>query len=197
MRIDMEGEEDFGPVKAWLYSNLASSYSDELYKFAARGILQTKAVLILDVGTGPGTLPIFLAKSAAGKRRLSLYAVDPSVHMLGIARKRSKGLNINFERGYSLNVPFKKKFDMIVSSLSFHHWAHRKESLRYLSRLLVRKGEIRIYEYKKQEHRILRFIKEKHSMSAEELRSAADGTGLRVKRITESNGMLCAIYAKA
>ncbi len=194
--MDLKGEEQFGRITSWLYSTLASGYNNELYGMAVCDILRSRARQILDVGTGPAGLPIALAKAGVNGRQISLYAIDPSKDMLNIARRRAKGLGIRFAQGYSLHVPFNKKFDIIVSSLSFHHWAHKGESLKYLSRFLAPRGEIRIYEYKKHSHGILGLLAGSHSMSPEEMRNAAKGTGLGTKRIIEHNGILCAVYVK-
>jgi ubiquinone/menaquinone biosynthesis C-methylase UbiE len=190
MELDLEGEETFGKATSWLYAKLLGPAANRIfYKFVISDIMKGRARSILDVGTGPGIVP---AELAAKNPELAVYAVDPSPYMLGHARKRTRG-RVRLAIGYSLSVPFRRKFDMIISSASFHHWAHKKESLIYLARLLNKDGEIRIYEFSK--HGILPFGS--HAMSAEQLRSAAEGTGLRVKGIITSKGRVRAIYSKS
>jgi len=189
---NMEGEERFGPVTSWLYANLCNLFHGPLmYDFVVNDIMKSRAHSILDVGTGPGEVPVELA-SRSGK--FKIYAIDPSKYMLRMARKRAYGMGIRFAQGYSQHVPFDTKFDMIISSISFHHWAHKKESLRYLSGFLSKKGEIRIYEFKKVRHLI---VQEHHSMTRDELADAAKGTGLRLKGIVETGGKLRASYCRA
>ena len=84
---------------------------------------------------------------------------------------------------------------MIISSVSFHHWAHKKESLAYLSGFLKPGGEIRIYELRKS-NRLLAYFLDKHRMSIGELRHAADGTGLAVKEVVEKDGFVRGTYVK-
>jgi ubiquinone/menaquinone biosynthesis C-methylase UbiE len=191
-QFDMTGEEQFGRFTSFLYSRLSALFSGpSMYSFAVSDIAKSKARKILDVGTGPAAIPIMLASIP---KRLRIYAVDPSNYMLKIASKRAQGSGIRFGVGYSLYIPFHTKFDMIISSISFHHWAHKKKSLIYLSGFLKKGGEIRIYEFKKIRHLI---IQEQHSMTRVQLREAAEGTGLKVKGIIEMEGKLRASYTKA
>lgn len=190
-RFDKAREENFGPITSRLYSLLSGIFLESsIYKFAADDILRSKARKILDIGTGPATIPI---KVASQSDRVEIYAIDPSKDMLRIASKKAKDSGIHFAEGHSLHVPFHTKFDLITSSISFHHWAHKKESLEYLSQFLNRDGEIRIYEFRKIGHLP---IQAKHSMTKEELRGAAEGTGLRVKEIIEKKNKLRASYVK-
>ena len=189
MEFDLRGEETFGRATSWLYAKLLAPAANGIfYDFVVSDALRGKAHSILDVGTGPGIVPAELAEGNPG---LEVYAIDPSPYMLGHARKRSRGA-VRLARGYSMHVPFHRKFDMIISSASFHHWAHKKESLRYLAGFLAKGGEIRIYEFAR--HGISLFGS--HSMSAGQLASAAEGTGLRVKSILEKRGRIRAVYVK-
>lgn len=191
-QFDMKGEENFGRITSLLYANFSALFSGPaMYNFAANDILKSKSKKVLDVGTGPGAIPILLSSRS---QKLDIYAIDPSKYMLSIASKRASGRNIHFASGYSLHVPFHTKFDMIISSISFHHWAHKKESLVYLSKFLNKEGEIRIYEFKKIKHLI---IQEQHSMTRDELREAILGTGMHLKEIIEEKGKLRASYVKA
>ena len=187
----MSGEENFGRFTSWLYYLFAIPLMRPVYAFVADDVMRSGAKRVLDVGTGPAQVPIMLSSMS---RKLEIYAVDPSDYMLSIASRRSGGLGIRLGSGYSLHIPFRTKFDLIISSISFHHWAHKKESLRYLSGFLRRSGEIRIYEFRKMKHLI---IQESHSMGEDEFRRIAEGTGLRVKSIIERKGILRASYVKS
>ena len=191
MKFDLEGEERFGRITSWLYAFFAD-HSDgfSMWKFAADDILDSGRRIILDVGTGPGNIPFMLADKGKG---LEIYAIDPSKAMLRIARKKCAGKKVTLAEGYSRYVPFHKKFDLIISTVSFHHWTHKNESLIYLSKFLKPGGEIRIYEFRKVPHL---FIEEKHSMTREELVKAGEEAGLRVKNIAERKGKLRASYER-
>ena len=191
-KMDLTGEERFGWVTSRLYNLFAKRGAFGVYEFASRDILKSgKAIKVLDVGTGPGNLPSMLS---AKSRKLRIWAIDPSPSMLSIAKRKTGNSQVRFAIGYSQHVPFKEKFDIIASSISFHHWAHKKESLIYLSRFLKKGGEIRVYEMRKSGRRILGHFSEMHRRSEEELRRAADGSGLRVKEIVEHGRLIRATY---
>jgi ubiquinone/menaquinone biosynthesis C-methylase UbiE len=193
MEFEMEGEERFGWFTSRIYAFFAKSADGlSMYSFVVDDILSSrKARKIIDIGTGPGNVPSMIAERAG---RLEIYAVDPSREMLEIAKRAAGGRRIVFGHGYSQYIPFRTRFDIIFSSVSFHHWAHKRESLIYLSKFLSKGGEIRIYEFKKVKHLL---FQEEHSMTREEFREAAGGTGLRVKEIIERKGKLRVTYVKA
>jgi ubiquinone/menaquinone biosynthesis C-methylase UbiE len=192
--MDLRGEERFGPVLSRLYALFAREGALGIYGFACKDILSRKgAFSLLDVGTGPGRLPGMLSEESD---RVRISAVDPSPSMIRIAEGKNRGRGIAFALGYSQKLPFDKKFDMIVSSVSFHHWAHKKESLAYLSGFLKPKGEIRIYELKKS-NRLFDYFLDKHRMSEKELRHAAEGAGLKVKSVISKDKFVRAVYIKA
>lgn len=191
--IDLSGEERFGPVLSRLYNLFSRGGALGIYDFACNDILAKEGFFsLLDVGTGPGILPKMISLRTD---RIRIWAVDPSESMLRIAIGNNKGRDTMFAIGYSQRLPFKRRFDMIISSMSFHHWAHKKESLIYLSRFLNPGGEIRIYELKKS-NRFFEYFVDKHRMSVDELKHAADGTGLIVKGLVEKDGFVRGIYVK-
>ncbi len=195
--MDLEGEERFGRITSRLYNVLALLGGGLLYDFAAKDMLAgrsgRKEISILDVGTGPGILP---EKLACMRKDAHICGVDPSETMVEIARKRLRNSGVRVELGYSLMVPFRQKFDIICSTMSFHHWAHKKESLIYLSRLLKKDGEIRVYEMRKgKDLRLIGFL-QGHRMNRGELESASNGTGLKVNWIRETKIFICASYSR-
>ena len=112
-------DEKFGLFLSPLYAlgaRLAPSIR-RFYTFAVEDLEGSKASSILDVGCGPGDVAI----KAASSLRAEFYAVDPSAAMVWIARHRNSYRNIRFALGSSRSIPFKKKFDIIYASLSFHH----------------------------------------------------------------------------
>ncbi len=141
-----DGDERFGYVTAPLYSLLTLiPQMSGFYDFVCRDLHGVGPRDILDVGTGPGTVPARLAASGMFE---GIYAVDPSKQMLWIASLETRKFgNVHLAAGSSTRIPFRRKFGLIFSALSFHHWAKQEESLRYLSHFLARNGEIRIYEF--------------------------------------------------
>lgn len=103
---------------------------------------------ILDVGTGPGYLPIEIATRAPG---LELDGIDLSPAMVKIARKHAakRGVadRVRFQRAHAAELPFDDgSFDLIISTLSFHHWARPLECLTELHRVLKPQHEAWIYD---------------------------------------------------
>ena len=194
--MDLEGEERFGRITSHLYNLLALLGGNLLYDFAARDMLEVERhggeMAILDVGTGPGILPEKLALMRRGAR---IYCVDPSQTMVEIARRRLNRYGVRVKLGYSLLVPFKQKFDIICSTMSFHHWAHKKESLAYLSGFLKKDGKIMIYEMKKGRDLPLIGFLQAHRMSRRELELIASGTGLKMDSIKETKIFIRAAYS--
>jgi SAM-dependent methyltransferase len=191
----LKGEEKFGFFSSFAYW-LGVKLPDvkRFYGFVVDDIEKSGFRYLLDIGTGPADIPIMLARS--GKFPV-ICAIDPSLDMLRIARSRSKGLDIRFGHGSSRYIPFNKKFDLIISSLSFHHWSGKESSLIYLSRFLKNGGEIRIYEFEKKERKGLRrYLLSPHSVSRNDMLDAADKSKLNVRCIVRRDGFIMTSFYK-
>jgi ubiquinone/menaquinone biosynthesis C-methylase UbiE len=106
---------------------------------------------ILDIGTGPGYIPIEVALAS---KNVEVKAIDISSAMVMIARQKAEdaGLSkrVQFECGSAEHIPYGDGyFDLVVSTLSFHHWANRIECLKEIHRVLKIGGEAWIYEIRK------------------------------------------------
>ena len=106
---------------------------------------------MLDIGTGPGYIPIEVARTS---QNVEIKAIDISSAMVTIARQKAEdaGLSqrVQFEYGSAEHIPYGDGyFDLIVSTLSFHHWANRIECLKEIHRVLKIGGEAWIYEIRK------------------------------------------------
>ncbi|MCJ7514803.1 MAG: class I SAM-dependent methyltransferase [Dehalococcoidia bacterium] len=106
---------------------------------------------ILDIGTGPGYIPIEVARAS---KNVEVKAIDISSAMVKIACQKAEdaGLSqrVQFECGSAEHIPYGDGyFDLVVSTLSFHHWANRIECLKEIHRVLKTGGEAWIYELRK------------------------------------------------
>jgi ubiquinone/menaquinone biosynthesis C-methylase UbiE len=104
---------------------------------------------VLDVGTGPGRLPVLLA----GRRSdLTVIGIDPSADMLKRARRRADGLaGVRFVETGAENVPLADgSVDAVVSSLSSHHWADRTAALAEQVRVLKPGGRFWLFDMKRE-----------------------------------------------
>ncbi len=191
----LSGEERFGPMSSLLYLVFVKLWGRAFYEFVVDDLDETTGGRLLDVGTGPGDVPIALAK----KQKFSkIYSVDPSKQMVSLAEYRAGGdKKLVFELGASRHIPFDKKFDIIYSALSYHHWKAKQYSLRYMSHFLKDGGEIRIYEYDKERLAAAhRFLAPTHAIAIAKLERDADSAGLKVKDVKRKGMLIRATLVK-
>lgn len=151
MRFEIEGIPGPG---ALVYSIIArkSPIMQDFYRMVIEDVLsKTPSGRILDVGTGPGYLPLQLAQMSSG---LEIKAIDISPAMVEIARKNAQQMGLSgrveFVLGSAEKMPFEQEhFDLVVSTGSFHHWAHPRECLKEVHRVLKRGGEAWIYDLRR------------------------------------------------
>ena len=87
---------------------------------------------VLDVGTGPGVL---LAELAKHRPDVVLIGVDLSADMVAAAARNLApfGGQASVEQGDVAELPFADgSVDVVVSSLSLHHWDRPAEAIREL-----------------------------------------------------------------
>jgi len=113
---------------------------------------------ILDAGTGPGCL---LAEIARRRSDLELTGIDLSGSMLRIARgkleKIRPGSNgarpVRFIRADVRDLPFPDgAFDLVVSTLSLHHWHDPAAGIRECLRVTACGGQCWIYDLRSDVH---------------------------------------------
>ena len=106
---------------------------------------------ILDIGTGPGYVPLEIARRSQNSE---IKAIDISPAMIRIASKNAKDAelagHVHFQYGSAESIPFGDGyFDLIISTLSFHHWAKPRECLKEIHRVLRNGGEAWIYDLRR------------------------------------------------
>ena len=184
----LKHEERFGTVLSNLYAAFTRiGLMKKFYGFIIDDLKESKFRSILDVGTGPGTIPIELSRF----KPVRIYAVDPSKSMIAIAERRAgKATRITFALGSSRYLPFKTKFDLIISSLSFHHWEKKKESLQYLKTFLTKGGQIRLYERQRGEKPML-FGLDSHLLDMDKAISVVNSSGLKIVKVKKEGKFVC------
>jgi ubiquinone/menaquinone biosynthesis C-methylase UbiE len=130
--------------------------SSRFYDFAARRLLRgfyrrladdlagtaPHAAAVLDVGTGPGVLLVELAKR---RPDLTLTGVDLSADMVGAANRNVGRIAVHV--GDVTHLPFPDgSFDVVVSSLSLHHWDEPAAAAPELARILRPGGRLCVYD---------------------------------------------------
>ncbi len=132
-----------------LYAALAgTSLFQDFYRIVAKQVLEKiQAGRVLDIGTGPGRLPVLIANESP---LLQVTGLDLSADMVKIATQeaRRRGLkNVTFRQGSASELPFPDtEFDLVISTLSFHHWKQPEKALDEIYRVLREGGEAWIYD---------------------------------------------------
>jgi len=106
---------------------------------------------ILDVGTGPGYVPIEIVKK---RNDLKVTGVDLSSKMVKIAVKAARKARLSSRADFKVanagNLPFENEyFDFVISTLSFHHWSKPAEYLKEIHRVLKKGGKVYIYDLRR------------------------------------------------
>jgi ubiquinone/menaquinone biosynthesis C-methylase UbiE len=124
-----------------------------LKRVLARGVEKGKAI---DVGSGPGTFPIFLTKAIPGIR---FKGIDLSPMMVDIARRNAEeeGLadKIEFEVGSAYSLPVEDhSLDLVLCITALHHLDRPVDFFNEVSRSLKQGGAFVIVDF----HRDASFI---------------------------------------
>ena len=119
----------------------------------AKGIEKGRAI---DVGTGPGTFPIFLSKAIPGVR---FKCIDLSPVMVEIARRnaREEGLadKIEFELGSAYSLPVEDhSLDLVLCITTLHHLERPVDFFNEVARSLKEGGAFVIVDF----HRDASFV---------------------------------------
>lgn len=132
-----------------IYSRFSSSrvFTDFYEDVAGQVAEKVRSGKVLDVGTGPGRLPIIIA---SGNPDIHVIGIDLSPDMITIASRAAleKGVrNVDFKVGNASELPFPdREFDLVISTLSFHHWKNPGGALDEMYRVLRENGEAWIYD---------------------------------------------------
>ncbi|HZD98371.1 MAG TPA: class I SAM-dependent methyltransferase [Micromonosporaceae bacterium] len=110
---------------------------------------------VLDVGTGPGGVPLAIARA---QPLLRVDGLDLSEDMIAYACQAATdaGLadRVTFTVGDVAHLPYPDgTFDLIVSSMSQHHWADVRGGVREVRRVLRPGGRAWIYDARIALHR--------------------------------------------
>ena len=125
------------------YERWAGAFARPLYRRVVADVAAAAlppGATVLDVGTGPGTLPLLIA---AQSPHLSVAGVDLSAEMIDRAtaaadvRATPGASPVSFRIADVADLPFDdQSVDLVVSTLSMHHWSDLAAGLREVVRLL-------------------------------------------------------------
>ena len=138
--VSHEGLDD--PEVAQAFNRIATMPQMRLLRWfvARRAVAMVQAGQAADLGSGPGQLVIKLAQAAPD---LHVTGIDLSDEMLVEAERyaRRSGLEdrIAFKKGDVVQIPFPDdSLDLVVSTLSLHHWSDPVGVLNEIARVLRR-----------------------------------------------------------
>ena len=105
--------------------------------------------VVLDVGTGPGRVARLIAAACP---KVEVEGVDLSPEMIARATstaKTTRTSNVRFQVGDVVTLPFvDRSVDLVVSTLSLHHWDDPAAGLDEIIRVLAPGGQAWIYDFR-------------------------------------------------
>lgn len=134
------------------YERWASWLAAPLYRRVVADVvaaqLQAQAVVI-DIGTGPGRVPLMITEACP---QLSVTGVDLSPEMVAhaTAMATSADEGPSFQVADVAELPFDdQSVDLVVSSISLHHWDDPAAGLRDIVRILRPGAQAWIYDIRR------------------------------------------------
>ncbi len=122
----------------------------ELYRGVAAEVAEAvpSGGAVLDVGTGPG---LFLVELAHRRADLRITGVDLSADMVSLAERNvvraRHSAQVELRRSDVADLPFgDASFDLVVSTLSMHHWGAVAPAVPELARVLRPGRPLWIYD---------------------------------------------------
>ena len=135
-----------------LYERWAGRLAGRLYARVTADVLAAAlppGARILDAGTGPGLLPL---RIAAACPQLTVDAVDLSPQMIDRAQQSAATAQteaVTFSVADVAALPFPDAtFDLVISTISQHHWTDPGAGLRELNRVLRPDAQAWIYDFR-------------------------------------------------
>jgi ubiquinone/menaquinone biosynthesis C-methylase UbiE len=102
---------------------------------------------VLDLGCGTGTLTIMLKRA---QPEADVTGLDGDPQVLEIARRKSRGLDIQWDEGLATRLPYPDSvLDRVVSSLVLHHLASddKRRAFEEIHRVLKPRGEMLLLDF--------------------------------------------------
>lgn len=121
----------------WMQRMIFEPVQRTVLTLAAQEVAQPTA--ILDVGCGTGRLLKLAETRFPGARLIGLDAASEMVKQAEAARPA--GSAIRFQQGTAEELPFPNtQFDLVFSTLTFHHWADQSKGMAEVARVLAPGG---------------------------------------------------------
>jgi len=143
----------YGDFDAWApsydRSPLQRLFFDRVHGEVVRAVVALvrgmEAPVVLDVGCGTGRL---LERLREALPQASPLGVDASPQMIAVARAKPALAGVRLEVGESESLPLDDaSCDVVVSTVSFHHWARQADGLRECRRVLRPGGALLLVDF--------------------------------------------------
>jgi ubiquinone/menaquinone biosynthesis C-methylase UbiE len=139
--------DDCGPIGMKL---MKSRHPNPFLRRIVRRVAKMgKHLRILDIGCGAGQLALALARL---KNVSSTMGVDLSAEMVSLAQERAlaAGASANYLVADATDLPFSEgAFDVVVTTLSLHHWENPEGVLREARRVLTPGGTLLLLDLRR------------------------------------------------
>jgi ubiquinone/menaquinone biosynthesis C-methylase UbiE len=141
--VRLEEIEDPGAARAFGAITRLPQYKLIMHLFTIKALSNQRGGRAIDIGCGDGGLAIALARRHLG---LKVVGLDLSDEMLDLARSRARkaslGEHVSFKTGNAESIPFpSESFDLVVSTMSLHHWSNPMKVLGEVARILRHGGK--------------------------------------------------------
>lgn len=145
----------FAPRGAGLYNAVAPPLLRPLYRRVAAEVAGSPTVgalpgisAVLEIGSGPGELALEVAQRLPG---VDVVGIDLAAAMVERAIARARGERpdgrVRFQLADAASLPFADEtFDMVVSTLSLHHWSDPAAVFGEIARVLRPGGVALVYD---------------------------------------------------
>lgn len=167
----LPGEERFGYFSSRFYGLFSrSSPMRKFHRFVVENISERNPSSALDVGFGTGEV---LRQLCRRDEIPELFGVEPSTQMIEIAQRKLRDCitsgKAELKKGNSREIPFDRKFDLIFSSLSFHHWKEQEKSIESVLSHLNPGGSFIVFEFGKELLQGYKKITSGHALSLDDV----------------------------
>ncbi len=192
----LPGEERFGFFTSAFYGIVNTVPTlRRFYRFVEGQVTSMKFESLLDIGSGQGHVLLGIMKNNQSARGMG---IDPSPGMIRISMKKCMRMGlchrVTFLPGSSRNIPGNVNFDIIYTSLSFHHWKHRAESVEQVLKRVNEGGKFLIFEITDDGSFNRKFVRS-HLMERNDFIEIGKNINI-VPEIVEADGYIMAAFTR-